>query len=47
MAGLLKSDDVEENQLIRHAGQAMYFANEAGNNRHQLFDTAQDNMLNI
>jgi diguanylate cyclase (GGDEF)-like protein/PAS domain S-box-containing protein len=44
---LYPQDGVEANQLIRHADQAMYIAKEAGKNRYQLFDTAQDNAIKI
>jgi predicted signal transduction protein with EAL and GGDEF domain len=44
---LYPQDGVEANQLIRHADQAMYVAKEAGKNRYQLFDTAQDNAIKI
>jgi len=39
---LFPSDDVDADQLIRHADQAMYQAKQAGKNRYQFFDLAQD-----
>jgi diguanylate cyclase (GGDEF)-like protein/PAS domain S-box-containing protein len=35
-------DNVNADQLMRHADQAMYVAKESGKNRYHLFDTAQD-----
>lgn len=40
---LYPQDDVDADQLVRHADQAMYVAKQAGKNRYHLFDTAQDN----
>ncbi|MGY0193891.1 sensor domain-containing protein [Leptothrix sp. BB-4] len=39
---LYPQDDVDADQLIRHADQAMYQAKQAGRNRCQYFDLAQD-----
>ena len=39
---LYPQDDVNSDQLMRHADQAMYVAKESGKNRYHLFDTAQD-----
>jgi predicted signal transduction protein with EAL and GGDEF domain len=41
------NDDVDADQLIRHADQAMYIAKQSGKNSYHLFDTAQDNAINI
>lgn len=38
-------DNVDSEQLIRHADQAMYFAKEQGKNRYHIFDTAQDGLV--
>jgi len=35
-------DDADADTLLRHADQAMYLAKDAGKNRYQLFDLAQD-----
>ena len=35
-------DNVENDQLMRHADQAMYIAKQSGKNRYHIFDTAQD-----
>ena len=35
-------DNVNADQLMRHADQAMYIAKESGKNRYHIFDTAQD-----
>jgi diguanylate cyclase (GGDEF)-like protein/PAS domain S-box-containing protein len=40
-------DDVDADQLMRHADQAMYIAKQAGKNQYHLFDTALDNAINI
>lgn len=40
-------DDVDADQLVRHADQAMYMAKLAGKNRYHLFDTAQDIAVKI
>jgi diguanylate cyclase (GGDEF)-like protein/PAS domain S-box-containing protein len=39
---LYPQDNVNADQLMRHADQAMYVAKESGKNRYHLFDTAQD-----
>ncbi|MCV2352783.1 EAL domain-containing protein [Paucibacter sp. B2R-40] len=39
---LYPQDDVEADQLMRHADRAMYEAKQNGKNRYQLFDAAQD-----
>ena len=39
---LYPQDNVDADQLMRHADQAMYVAKESGKNRYHLFDTAQD-----
>ncbi|MBT9494637.1 MAG: EAL domain-containing protein [Paucibacter sp.] len=39
---LFPQDDVDADQLMRHADRAMYEAKQAGKNRYQLFDAAQD-----
>ncbi|MBU2876993.1 EAL domain-containing protein [Aliiglaciecola lipolytica] len=43
---LYPHDNVDSDQLIRHADQAMYIAKQAGKNRFHLFDTAEDIALN-
>lgn len=40
-------DNVDTDQLIRHADQAMYVAKQSGKNRYHLFDTAQDDAMKI
>ena len=40
-------DNTNEDQLIRHADQAMYEAKQAGKNGYKLFDTVQDQEINI
>jgi diguanylate cyclase (GGDEF)-like protein/PAS domain S-box-containing protein len=42
---LYPQDHVDAHLLIRHADQAMYVAKQAGKNRYQFFDTAQDNAI--
>ena len=37
--------EVEADQLLRQADQAMYQAKTAGKNRYQIFDTTQDNLI--
>ena len=39
---LYPQDDVDADQLLRHADQAMYVAKAEGKNRYRLFDVAQD-----
>ncbi|MCV2350990.1 EAL domain-containing protein [Paucibacter sp. Y2R2-4] len=39
---LFPQDNVDADQLMRHADRAMYEAKQAGKNRYQLFDAAQD-----
>ncbi|MDO6567537.1 EAL domain-containing protein [Alteromonas sp. 1_MG-2023] len=39
-------DNVDADQLIRHADQAMYVAKQAGKNRYHQFDLEQDNAIN-
>ncbi len=41
-AALYPQDGTEADTLLRHADQAMYQAKQAGKNRYQLFDVAQD-----
>ncbi|OGB53997.1 MAG: hypothetical protein A2503_08890 [Burkholderiales bacterium RIFOXYD12_FULL_59_19] len=40
-----QAQDIEADQLLRQADQAMYQAKVAGKNRYQIFDAAQDNSL--
>ncbi len=42
-----QADDVESDQLLRQADQAMYQAKLAGKNRYQIFDAAQDSSLRV
>jgi diguanylate cyclase (GGDEF)-like protein/PAS domain S-box-containing protein len=44
---LCPQDGVDADLLIRHADQAMYVAKDAGRNQYQLFDTVQNNAINI
>jgi len=44
---LYPQDNVDADQLMRHADQAMYVAKESGKNRYHLFDTAQDNAVKV
>jgi predicted signal transduction protein with EAL and GGDEF domain len=44
---LYPQDGVDADQLMRHADQAMYVAKQAGKNRYQLFDAAQDSAIKI
>jgi diguanylate cyclase (GGDEF)-like protein/PAS domain S-box-containing protein len=44
---LYPQDGVDADQLMRHADQAMYIAKQAGKNRYQLFDAAQDSAIKI
>lgn len=40
-------DNADADQLMRHADQAMYVAKQLGKNRYHLFDTAQDDAINV
>lgn len=42
---LYPQDNVDADQLMRHADQAMYVAKESGKNRYHVFDTAQDDAV--
>ncbi len=42
---LYPQDNVDADQLMRHADQAMYVAKESGKNRYHLFDSAQDDAI--
>ncbi|WP_306461460.1 bifunctional diguanylate cyclase/phosphodiesterase [Colwellia ponticola] len=44
---LYPQDNVDADQLMRHADQAMYAAKEAGKNRYYIFDTAQDDAVKV
>jgi diguanylate cyclase (GGDEF)-like protein/PAS domain S-box-containing protein len=44
---LYPQDGADADQLIRHADQSMYIAKQAGKNRYQLFDAAQDSATEI
>lgn len=44
---LYPQDNVDADQLMRHADQAMYIAKESGKNRYHLFDTAQDDAVKV
>ena len=44
---LYPQDNVDADQLMRHADQAMYGAKESGKNRYHLFDTAQDDAVKV
>jgi diguanylate cyclase (GGDEF)-like protein/PAS domain S-box-containing protein len=44
---LYPQDNVDADQLMRHADQAMYVAKESGKNRYHLFDTIQDNAVKL
>jgi len=44
---LYPQDGVDADQLIRHADEAMYVAKRAGKNHYHLFDTDQNNAINI
>tara|TARA_R110000744_G_scaffold121309_2_gene225886 strand:- start:3188 stop:5305 length:2118 start_codon:yes stop_codon:yes gene_type:complete len=40
-------DNVDADQLMRHADQAMYIAKQSGKNRFHLFDTAHDDAIKV
>nr|WP_274620464.1 EAL domain-containing protein [Colwellia maritima] len=40
-------DNVDADQLMRHADQAMYVAKESGKNRYHLFDIVQDDAIKV
>ncbi|MDX2367727.1 MAG: EAL domain-containing protein [Colwellia sp.] len=44
---LYPQDNVDADQLMRHADQAMYVAKQSGKNRYHLFDTAQDDAIKV
>ncbi len=44
---LYPQDNVDADQLMRHADQAMYVAKESGKNRYHLFDTVQDDAIKV
>ncbi|PKI15928.1 diguanylate cyclase [Colwellia sp. 12G3] len=44
---LYPQDNVDADQLMRHADQAMYVAKESGKNRYHLFDTVQDDAVKV
>lgn len=44
---LYPQDEVDADQLLRHADQAMYIAKQSGKNRYHFFDTEQDNAIKI
>jgi diguanylate cyclase (GGDEF)-like protein/PAS domain S-box-containing protein len=44
---LYPQDNVDADQLMRHADQAMYVAKESGKNQYHLFDTAQDDAVKV
>lgn len=44
---LYPQDNVDADQLMRHADQAMYAAKESGKNCYRLFDTAQDDAVKV
>jgi len=44
---LYPQDNVDADQLMRHADHAMYVAKELGKNRYHLFDTAQDDAVKV
>jgi len=44
---LFPQDGADADQLMRHADQAMYVAKQAGKNRYHLFDTTQEEAVNI
>jgi diguanylate cyclase (GGDEF)-like protein/PAS domain S-box-containing protein len=44
---LYPEDNVDADQLMRHADQAMYVAKQSGKNRYHIFDTAQDDAVKL
>ena len=44
---LYPQDNLDTDQLMRHADQAMYIAKESGKNRYHLFDTVQDDAVKV
>ena len=44
---LYPQDNVDADQLMRHADQAMYIAKESGKNHYHVFDTAQDGAVKV
>jgi diguanylate cyclase (GGDEF)-like protein/PAS domain S-box-containing protein len=44
---LYPQDNVNVDQLVRHADQAMYIAKQSGKNHYHLFDTAQDVAIKV
>jgi diguanylate cyclase (GGDEF)-like protein/PAS domain S-box-containing protein len=44
---LYPQDDIDADQLIRHADQAMYVAKASGKNRYHLFDTIKDGAVKV
>jgi diguanylate cyclase (GGDEF)-like protein/PAS domain S-box-containing protein len=44
---LYPQDNVDTDQLMRHADQAMYLAKDSGKNCYHLFDTAQDDAVKV
>jgi len=44
---LFPQDNVDADQLMRHADQAMYVAKQSGKNRYHFFDTVQDDAIKV
>ena len=44
---LYPQDNIDADQLMRHADQAMYVAKQSGKNRYHLFDTVQDDAIKV
>mgnify|MGYP003630106150 CR=1 FL=1 len=44
---LYPQDNVDADQLVRHADKDMYVAKESGKNRYHLFDTVQDDAVKV